>query len=94
MLKLLTTFLLMLNIFMLYNLFWTESGIPHLMEIRRSFEKLEGRNQDLLQKNKELSRTIMALRSDNQYLKQAIRREMRYVKENEIIYHFPEKSEN
>ncbi len=94
MLRLLTAILLILNVFMFYNLFWTESGIPQLMEIRKSFEELEGRNHDLIQQNKELSRTIIALRNDNHYLKQAIRREMRYVKDNEIIYHFPEEHEN
>lgn len=58
------------------------------MEIRDSYEKLEKDNQALVEENKRLSRNIVALRDDENYIEVAIRREMRYVKDNEVIYFF------
>lgn len=58
------------------------------MEIRDSYEKLEKDNQALVEENKRLSRNIVALRDDENHIELAIRREMRYVKDNEVIYFF------
>jgi len=90
MFRLLIIVLLMLNAFMLYKLFWTQSGALHYMEIKKAYEQLEEKNQALIEENKQLSRTIMALRNDKAHIEEAIRKEMGYVKENEVIYFFSE----
>ncbi|WP_028575241.1 FtsB family cell division protein [Desulfonatronovibrio hydrogenovorans] len=88
MLRFAIVLLLLLNAFMVHSLFWTDSGLFHLQEIRAVHEELERENQKLVEENKRLSREIMALRNDEEYILEAIRREMRYVKENEVIYFF------
>ena len=93
MLKILVIILLMLNAFMFYKLVWTESGALQLREIQQAYRTLEERNNALVQENKQLSRTIIALRNDKEYIKNAIRREIRYVQENEVIYFFPQDNE-
>lgn len=60
------------------------------MEIKSSYEEIKKQNQELIQENKQLSQTIRALRNNEKYLKQAIRKEMRYVQDNEVIYFFSE----
>ena len=90
MLKLIIVALLLLNALMLYRMVWTESGILHLGQVREAYQELEKRNQALLEENKELSRTIMALRNDEKYIERAVRTEMRYVKDEEVIYYFAE----
>jgi len=93
MLRLFLIILLMLNAFMFYKLIWTQGGALHLMEIQNAYKDLEKDNQALIEENRLLSRTIMALRDDNKYIEKAIRREMRFVKDNEIIYFFSEDHE-
>lgn len=93
MFRLLIIILLMLNAFLLYKLFWTQSGALQYMEIKKAYEQLEEKNQALIEENKQLSRTIMALRDDKTYIEEAVRKEMRYVKENEVIYFFSEDQE-
>ncbi len=88
MFRLFLIILLMLNAFLFYKLIWTPSGALHLMEIRSAYEKLEKKNQALIMENKQLSQVIIALREDNKYIEEAIRKEMRYVKDNEVIYFF------
>lgn len=90
MLRILIILLLILNSFMVYKLFWTSEGLFHLREIKQSYYDLEQRNQKLIEENKELSRQIMALRDDEEYIMESVRKEMRYVRENEVIYFFPE----
>lgn len=94
MIRILIILLLLLNAFMIHKLFWTPSGLFHLTEIKQSYQDLEKMNQKLISENKELSRQIMALRNDEDYILEAIRREMRYVHDNEIIYFFPENHNN
>lgn len=88
MLRLFIVTLIILNAFMFYTLIWTQGGALRLMEVRETYEKLEKDNQDLIEENKRLSRSIVALRDDEDYIKAAIRREMRFVKDNEVIYFF------
>lgn len=90
MLRILIIMLLILNAFMIYKLFWTSEGFFHLREIKQSYHNLEQKNEELLEENKELSRQIMALRDDEEYITESVRKEMRYVRENEVIYFFPE----
>lgn len=90
MLRLFIVFLLIINALMLYKLFWTQSGVFHLTEIKSAYEEIDKQNQELIQENKQLSQTIRALRKNEKYLKEAIRKEMRYVQDNEVIYFFPE----
>ncbi|MFN2342236.1 MAG: septum formation initiator family protein [Desulfonatronovibrio sp.] len=91
MIRIFIILLLMLNAFMVYKLFWTSEGFFHLKEIKQSYYDLEHKNQKLIEENKELSRQIMALRDDEEYIMESVRKEMRYVRENEVIYFFPEK---
>jgi cell division protein FtsB len=93
MFRLLIAVLLMLNVFMFYKLIWTESGALHYLEIKSAYEELEEKNQALIEENKQLSRTIMALRNDKTQIEEAVRKEMRYVKDNEVIYFFSEDHE-
>ncbi len=73
---------------MLYQLVWTPSGALNYREIRNTYEILEEKNKALMDENKQLSQAIIALRDDKRYIEQSIRREMRYVKDNEVIYFF------
>jgi cell division protein FtsB len=88
MLRLFIVTLIILNAFMFYTLIWTQGGALRFLEVRETYQKLENDNQDLIEENKRLSRSIVALRDDEDYIKAAIRREMRFVKDNEVIYFF------
>ncbi|RQD64531.1 FtsB family cell division protein [Desulfonatronovibrio magnus] len=86
--RLIIILLLILNAFMIHKLIWTPSGVLNYLEINESYLELEQRNNALIEENRELSRQIMALREDDDYLMEAVRREMRYVKDNEVLYFF------
>lgn len=60
------------------------------MEIKSAYQEINRQNHKLIQENKQLSQTIRALRNNENYLKEAIRREMRYVQDHEVIYFFSE----
>jgi len=77
--------LVAVNIIFAYQLFRGPGSIPEYLENKAAFEELYRENQDLLVENKQLSSEIKLLRGEKKK-----RKEMGYVRENEVIYFFQE----
>jgi cell division protein FtsB len=84
----LITALGVLNAVLFYRMIWSPYGIIAYYELRGEHERLESRVQELNKANLALSREILLLRGDNDYVEKMIRRRLHYVKENEILYLF------
>lgn len=79
-----------LNLVLFYNLIWGESGAIAYQELRERYDTLEARIRQADAENLELTKEISLLRTDEKYLEKVIRNRLNYVRENEILYIFPE----
>lgn len=86
--RLIVLILLGANIVLAYQLYWGPSSVPVYLENRESFQELEQKNQELVEENKRLSKEIKHLRHRKDFIKEAVRREMGYVREDEVLYYF------
>ncbi|MFW5730992.1 MAG: FtsB family cell division protein [Desulfonatronovibrionaceae bacterium] len=91
MLRLIIIILIIVNCLMFYRLLWTESGILSYLQAKEAYNELSSKNQEIFKENKALSREIVNLRNNPDYIMEAIRKETHYVLEDEVIYFFPEK---
>ena len=80
--------LLLVNIFLVYRIIWSDSGIITYLKVRDEYSKLYEENEKIKLENIKLSNDIRKLKDDKEYLADIIRREMHYVKKNEIVYMF------
>lgn len=85
--------LICLNLFLIYRLVWSDQGVFAYMELKNRYEHLESRIRAADAKGIDLTEEIKRLRSDRTYQEQVIREQMKYVKKDEILYIFPETSE-
>ncbi|WP_457572321.1 FtsB family cell division protein [Desulfovulcanus sp.] len=81
--------LLLVNIFLIYRIIWSDSGIITYLKVKDAYAKLYEENEKIKAENIRLSNDIRMLKGDTEYLSDIIRKEMHYVKKNEIIYIFP-----
>lgn len=81
---------LLLNMVLLYNLIWGKSGAIAYTELKERCADLESRILAVEGENLELSREIRLLQSDEKYLEKTIRNRLNFVRENEILYIFPD----
>jgi len=76
------------NLVLAYQLYWGPSSVPVYLENKEAYQELYQKNQELVEENKRLSKEITHLRNKKEFIKEAVRREMGYVREDEVIYYF------
>jgi cell division protein FtsB len=74
------------SFFLLFN----QNGPYKIYQLRQERNRLERETARLLEENTRLARTIDRLHSDPEMIQDLIRRELNYVKKNEIIIQLPE----
>lgn len=81
-----------LSIFLLVRLFVSEQGYFAYQDLKTEYEALQQRIARLEEKNLGLSREIRLLKEDKRYMESVVRKQMNFVKDNEILYIFPSES--
>ncbi len=79
-----------LNLFLLGRLLFSDQGLFAYFDLKSRYIELEERIDRLDKRNLELSREIRLLQSDKAYLEKMVRQQMHFVREDEILYMFPE----
>lgn len=82
--------LIAFNLFLLYSLMLGSEGYFAYKEQADNIEVLKAKIARLDQENLNLSRQVRLLRSDREYLERMVREQMKFVKNNETLYVFPE----
>ncbi len=88
--KILILLLLAVNLMLAYQLYSGPGSITAYLENRAAYEELQKQNRHVVSENKLLSTQIKHLRQNETYIEDAVRKEMNYVREDEVIYFFPE----
>ena len=83
---------LLLNMLLFYNLIWGESGAISYNELRERCGNLEERIKRIGEENLALSKEIRLLQSDEKYIEKMIRNRLNFVRDNEILYIFPDET--
>jgi len=78
-----------LNLVLVYNLIWGDSGAIAYKELRSRCGTLEERIRRIADSNLALSKEIRLLQSDEKYIEKMIRNRLNFVRNNEILYIFP-----
>ncbi len=86
------TLALVLVLFLL--VFFSHRGIFQIYRLKQESTRLDEENQKLAEENARLARTIDRLRNDPEMIQDLIRRELNFVKKNEIIIQLPPKEED
>jgi len=81
--------LILFNIFLLYNLIWSDNGIFAYLELKNRQEQFQQRLDAINEKSLDLSQEIRWLKSDRAFTEKMVRSQMNYLKDNEILYQFP-----
>lgn len=82
--------LVVINLVLIIRLGLSEQGFFGYMELDDKVKELERKIDAADNRTIELSREIRRLKSDRAYQEKIIRSRMNYVKENEVLYIFPE----
>lgn len=86
----LLVFLILLNLFLAYRLIWGDQGVLAHRELQSQNEALKARLNELAQQQQFLSDEIRLLRSDASHIEAIIRSRLNFVREDEVLYMFPE----
>lgn len=82
--------LIALNLFLGHRALFSDQGVAAYGELTTKHAELERRVERLTEENRELSRQIRLLTRDRDYIEAIIRKEMRFVKPDEVVYVFPD----
>ncbi len=82
--------LLVINLFLLFRLIWSDQGFFAYLELKSRYETLQARINDVDAQSLDLSQEIRRLKSDKGYQEKVVRERMNFVKKDEILYIFPE----
>lgn len=88
--KVFVGFSLVINVILAYSLIWGGQGLSAYRNLKEQHQALENRIKKLDALNIALSREIRLLQSDEKYQEKVIRNRFNFVKDNEILYIFPE----
>jgi len=91
--RFLLTALIFFNIFLLYNLVWSDNGIFAYLELKGRHQQLRQRLESVNDKSLDLSQEIRWLKSDRSFTERMVRSQMNYLKDYEILYQFPKDSQ-
>lgn len=85
-------FSLVVNAVLVYGLVWSDRGLMAYQSLKEQHQALEDRITTLDEENLALSQEIRRLQTDDAYLEKVIRQRFNslYVKDNEILYIFPD----
>ncbi len=81
---------LILNIFLALRMGLGDQGLAGYKELDRQHAELEARLQELDEQNILLTREIRLLADDERYVERVIRSRLHYIRDNEVLYLFPE----
>ena len=79
-------FIIVLNLFLVYRLLWSDQGVFAYLELKDRYAELTTRIEQLDEESRSLSREIRLLASDDPYIERMIRQEMHFVRDSEIMY--------
>lgn len=85
--------LIAVNVVLLFRLIWSDHGVIAYMNMRNRSVKLENQLRDVDTRSLELSNEIRRLKTDRAYQEMVIRERMNYVKENEVLYIFSDRTD-
>ena len=89
---LLRTFLIVLlavfNIALLGKVIWGQTGLLEYKSLKQQLAELQTRSKLLDIENLNLSNEIRMLKTDNNYMEKVIRRQLHFLRDNEIVYIF------
>lgn len=81
---------LLLNIFLVLRMCLGDQGLAGYKELDRQHSELEAKLQELDEKNILLTQEIRLLDKDERYVERIIRGRLHYIRDNEVLYLFPE----
>lgn len=76
--------------FILFFTVFGDKGLLRIFELKQDKNKIESRLADSRNDNERLKREIVALKSDRRYLESIARKDFGLVRNNEVIYQFPQ----
>ena len=72
------------------KMMWGQGGIVEYRELKREYSRIREHVAGLDAENMALSREIRLLQTDSKYTEKMVRQKLRYLRDNEIVYLFPE----
>lgn len=78
------------NIVFLVALMWGKHGLAGYEHLRTEYDHLKLELQDLQNQQNKLGYKLNLLKNDDAYVEKMIRKHLKFVKDNEIIYDFSE----
>lgn len=78
--------LVIINIFLIYKIFDTESGIPAYRDLNKKIVDVQSKIDETNKTNRHMSSEIRSLKKDDAYVARLIKRELFYVSDNELMY--------
>lgn len=87
--KLLVGLVLSLGVVVVLVIFFSHRGLYQVYRLRHERLRLEEENARLAAENSRLARTIDRLQHDPELIQDLIRRELNFVKKNEVIFQLP-----
>ena len=78
---------------LVFLVFFSHRGVFQIYRLRQEKTRLDTENQKLAEENSRLARTIDCLYNDLEMIQDLIRRELNFVKKNEIIIQLPPREE-
>lgn len=78
--------LAILNIFLVYKIFDSDSGVPAYRELTRRIAEVHAKIEETNKLNRHMSSEIRSLKKDDAYVARLIKRELFYVADNELMY--------
>ncbi|MBI9080638.1 MAG: septum formation initiator family protein [Pseudodesulfovibrio sp.] len=81
-----------INLFLLFRLIWSDQGVFAYLELKSRYEVLQSRIDTVDSDNLDMSQEIRRLKSDKAYQEKIVRERMNFVKQDEILYIFPDES--
>lgn len=92
--KLVALVTLALGLVLVLLVFFSHRGLYQIYRLRQEKSNLSAENQRLAEENARLARTIDRLNHDPEMIQDLIRRELNFVKKNEIILQLPPQKED
>lgn len=82
--------LLVINLFLLFRLVWSEQGVFAYLELKERYDALSLKVQAVDDESLDLSQEIRKLKADRGYQEKVVRERMNFVKKDELLYIFPD----
>lgn len=82
--------LLLINLFLLFRLVWSDQGVFAYLELKTRYEALQAKIDSVDKESLDLSQEIRRLKSDKAYQEKIVRERMNFVKKDELLYIFPD----